>query len=59
MPSAEGEDWLERGEFLTVLVQLIAKVAPLWLEISGRRARLMRGWPGTQVLAMPPLSAFG
>jgi hypothetical protein len=53
----EGEDWLERGEFLTVLFTLIAKVAPVWLEITGRRARLMRGWPGTQVLAMPPLSA--
>lgn len=52
----EGEDWLERGEFLTVLFGLIAKVAPFWLEITGPRARLMRGWPGTQVLAMPPLS---
>jgi hypothetical protein len=53
---AEGEDWLERGEFLTVLFGLIAKVAPFWVEITGSRARLMRGWPGTQVLAMPPLS---
>lgn len=52
----EGEDWLERGEFLTVLFGLIAKVSPLWLELDGTRARLMRGWPGTQVLAMPPLS---
>jgi hypothetical protein len=52
----EGEDWLEQGEFLTVLFGFIAKVAPFWLEIDGPRARLMRGWPGTQVLAMPPLS---
>ena len=52
----EGEDWLEQGEFLTVLFTLIAKVAPLWLKITGPRARLMLGWPGTQVLAMPPLS---
>jgi hypothetical protein len=52
----EGEDWLERGEFLTVLFGMIAKVAPFWLETDGSRARLMRGWPGTQVLRMPPLS---
>ncbi|MGL4234524.1 hypothetical protein [Tabrizicola sp.] len=52
----EGEDWLEQGEFLTVLFGLIAKVAPFWLEITGNRARLMRGWPGTQVLAMRPLT---
>lgn len=52
----EGEDWLERGEFLTVLFGMIAKVAPFWLELDGPRARLMRGWPGAQVLTMPPLS---
>ena len=53
---AEGEDWLEQGEFLTVLMGYLAKVAPFWLEIDGPRARLMMGWPGTQVLAMTPLS---
>ena len=53
---AEGEDWLDRGEFLTVLFGMIAKISPLWLQHSGSRVRLMRGWPGTQVLAMPPLS---
>ncbi|NJM83363.1 MAG: hypothetical protein HC844_13530 [Tabrizicola sp.] len=53
---AEGEEWLEEGEFLTVLFTMIAKVAPFWLERDGRRARLMRGWPGTQVLRMEPLS---
>lgn len=52
----EGEDWLQQGEFLTVLFGFIAKVAPLWHEQDGTRTRLMRGWPGTQVLAMPPLS---
>jgi hypothetical protein len=52
----EGEDWLEEGEFLTVLFGFIAKVSPFWLKIDGPRARLMRGWPGTQVLAMPPLT---
>ena len=52
----EGEDWLDQGEFLSVLFGFIAKVAPLWHEPSGNRTRLMRGWPGTQVLAMPPLT---
>ena len=52
----EGEDWLQHGEFLTVLFALIAKVAPFWHETSGPRTRLMRGWPGTQVLTMPPLT---
>ncbi|NEX46439.1 hypothetical protein [Pseudotabrizicola algicola] len=53
---AEGEDWLAQGEFLTVLMGYLAKVSPVWLEIDGARARLMRGWPGAQVLRMPPLS---
>jgi hypothetical protein len=53
----EGEDWVEQGEFLTVLFAFIAKIAPIWHDISGDRTRLMRGWPGTQVLAMRPLSA--
>ncbi|WP_374427421.1 hypothetical protein [Tabrizicola sp.] len=52
----EGDDWLDQGEFLTVLFAFIAKVAPLWHETDGQRTRLMRGWPGTQVLAMPPLT---
>jgi len=56
LATLEGESWLEQGEFLTVLFGLIAKVAPIWLENSGKRARLMRGWPGTQVLGMPPLA---
>lgn len=53
---AEGEDWLEQGEFLTVLMGYLAKVAPFWLEVDGHRARLMRGWPGAQVMRMAPLS---
>ncbi len=56
LATLEGEDWLAQGEFLTVLFGLIAKIAPLWHEPHGTRARLMLGWPGTQVLAMPPLS---
>jgi hypothetical protein len=53
---AEGEDWLDRGEFLTVLFGLIAKVAPFWLDRAGSRHRVMRGWPGAQVAEMAPLS---
>ena len=53
---AEGERWLEQGEFLTVLMGYLAKVAPVWLELDGGRARLMRGWPGAQVMRMPALS---
>lgn len=52
----EGEDWIEQGEFLTVLFTFVSKVAPIWHESIGNRIRLMRGWPGAQVLAMPPLS---
>ncbi|MFN3937206.1 MAG: hypothetical protein ACK4KW_06475 [Gemmobacter sp.] len=54
---AEGEDWLEKGEFLTVYFGFLARIAPFWLRIEGRRARLCAGWPGTQVLTMPPLTA--
>jgi hypothetical protein len=53
---AEGEEWLEQGEFLTVLMGYLAKVAPFWLVLKGGRAQMMRGWPGTQILQMPPLS---
>ncbi len=52
----EGEDWLPKGEFLTLLFSLIARVAPLWQETSAGRARLYLGWPGTQVLSLPPLT---
>lgn len=53
----EGEDWLERGEFLTVLMGYLSRVAPLWHETDGGRTRLMAGWPGAQVLRMEPLTA--
>ena len=58
---AEGEDWLEQGEFLTVLFGYLAKIAPLWLDLTNGRARLFLGWPGAQVLRMAPLtpSAIG
>lgn len=54
---AEGEDWLQQGEFLTVFFGYIAKIAPFWSDQSGNRARVFMGWPGTQVLRMPQLTA--
>lgn len=54
---AEGEDWPEQGEFLTVYLTMLSRIAPLWVEIAGRRVRLRAGWPGAQVLALPPLPA--
>lgn len=53
----EGEDWLDQGEFLTVLMGFLARVAPFWLDVAGRRATLNLGWPGTQILTMRPLSS--
>lgn len=53
---AEGEDWLEQGEFLTVYFGYLARIAPVWLVLEGDRARLMAGWPGTQVLGMAALT---
>lgn len=50
----EGEDWLAQGEALTVFFGFIARIAPVWLEIRGARARLMAGPPGAQILRMDP-----
>jgi len=51
---AEGEDWLDRGEFLTVLFAMLARVSPLWCD-----GRWHLGWPGSQILTMPALSRAG
>ena len=53
----EGEEWLEKGEFLTVLMGWLSRVSPLWIEADGPKARRYLGWPGAQVLRMPPLTA--
>lgn len=53
---AEGDDWLQQGEFLTVFFGYVAKIAPLWLDQTATRARLYFGAPGTQIMAMPALS---
>lgn len=52
---AEGEEWLDRGEFLTVFFALIGRIAPLWRAHKQGRVRWMAGWPGAQVMQMPPL----
>ena len=51
----EGPDWLEKGEFLTVLMSYLSRVSPFWLDRSGERATVRLGWPGTQILEMKPL----
>lgn len=51
----ESEDWLEKGEFLTVLFGFVSRIAPFWVEVEGARSRQRAGWPGAQVLRMPPL----
>lgn len=52
---AEGEDWLQQGEFLTLCFAMIARIAPFWAEYSAGRVTVMAGWPGAQVLRMAPL----
>ncbi|MBE0552392.1 MAG: hypothetical protein IH625_01740 [Rhodobacteraceae bacterium] len=52
---AEGEDWLEKGEFLTVFFAMISRIAPFWRERSGGQVATYAGWPGAQVMRMPPL----
>ena len=54
---AEGEDWLDRGEFLTLFMALIARVSPFWLEQRDGRAEVHLGLPGAQVLRMPAADA--
>lgn len=52
----EGEDWLGKGEFLTVFFAYVAEIAPFWGVCRAGRVQVMAGLPGTQVLALPPLS---
>lgn len=56
LATAEGEEFLDRGEFLGLLFSYIARVAPLWSETKGPRQRIMIGWPGAQVVGMAPLT---
>ena len=54
---AEGEDWLEKGEFATLYFAFVARIAPFWAEYAPGRVRVMVGLPGAQVLRMEPLDA--
>lgn len=54
---AEGEDWLQQGEFLTVFFGYIARIAPFWAVCDNGRVKVMAGWPGAQILALPPFGA--
>lgn len=51
---AEGEEWLDQAEFLTVMFALLARVAPLWRQRLRRRIRLYAGPPGAQLALLPP-----
>jgi hypothetical protein len=53
----EGEEWLDRGELLTVHFSLISKIAPVWRSREGGRSVLHLGLPGAQIAAMAPLAA--
>ena len=52
---AEGEDWLDQAEFLTVFMGMVARIAPFWRVRSAGQVQGFVGWPGAQVLAMKPL----
>lgn len=56
LAAIEGEDWLDRGEFLTVYFGFVGRIAPFWVETGAATSRLMAGLPGSRILAMPPLS---
>lgn len=53
---AEGEAWLDKGEFLTVYFGFVAKVAPFWAEERNSQITVQAGWPGAQILALKPLT---
>ncbi|SPH24511.1 hypothetical protein DEA8626_03563 [Defluviimonas aquaemixtae] len=53
---AEGEEWLARGEFLTVYFGFISRIAPFWAEHGNGRVRVMAGLPGAQVVMSKALT---
>lgn len=56
LATLEGEDWLEQGEFLTVFVAFVARIAPLWARYGDGRVTVMAGLPGAQIARAAPLS---
>ncbi|MFD1807661.1 hypothetical protein ACFSHQ_04310 [Gemmobacter lanyuensis] len=43
---AEGEDWVRQGEFLTVYLTFLSRIAPIWRRDQGGRVTLCAGLPG-------------
>lgn len=52
---AEGEDWLQQGEFLTVFMGMVARIAPFWRQRMAGHVQGFIGWPGAQVGLIKPL----
>lgn len=52
----EGEDWLQEGEFLTLLFALLSRVAPVWVARRSTGPVLMTGLPGAQIAGLPALT---
>ncbi len=61
LATAEGEDWLARGEFMTLFLSLVARIAPLWSRPGRAAGRITRmiGLPGSQIADLPPLTPSG
>ncbi len=49
----EGEDWLDKAEFLTVFFTMVARISPIWRERRAGQVTTYIGWPGAQILRMP------
>lgn len=56
LAAIDGEEFLERGEFLTVYFGFVGRLAPVWIETGAGRSRLMAALPGSRILAMASLS---
>ena len=52
---AEGEDWLQQGEFLTVFMAMVARIAPFWRVRAQGSVQGYIGWPGAQVITLGPI----
>lgn len=52
----EGEEWLAKGEFLSVFFAFVARISPFWARYENDRVTVMGGWPGAQVMSMARLS---
>jgi hypothetical protein len=46
---------LEQAEFLTVFFRMISRIAPFWRLRQNGQVTAYIGWPGAQIITMPPL----